>query len=62
VAVADPSRVAGRWQAILEAEPEGIGVHIHGDELERGVTEIVIRGVDREDRVEIGGIVFVLER
>jgi hypothetical protein len=61
VAVAQPVSLVARWQAILDAELEDLGVSVSADELERGLTEIVIRGVDAEEPVEIGGVRFVLE-
>lgn len=61
VAVATPVTVAARWQSVLDVELGEVGVQVSADDLERGLTEIVITGIERAEPVEIGGVRFVLE-
>jgi len=46
IAVAQPVAVGARWEAILGAETKDVGVMVSADEDERGLTEIVIDGLD----------------
>lgn len=61
IAVAQPVGVAARWQAILDVELGDIGVSVSADEMERGLTEIMVRGAGQGGSLEIGGVRFVLE-
>ncbi len=48
IAVAQPVAVAARWEVILGAETNDVGVMVSADEDERGLTEILIEGLDSE--------------
>jgi hypothetical protein len=67
ITVAQPVTVAARWQTILDAELKTIGIRIGADELERGLTEIVLTPDDPEqnpgprEAIVIGGVRFVFE-
>lgn len=56
IAVAQPVAVAARWEAVLGAETKDVGVMVSADEDERGLTEIVIDGLDSE--FELAGVRF----
>ena len=62
ISVAAPVGVAARWQSVLGVELKEVGVRVGADDLERGLTEIVVGGVERDGSVEIGGVRFVLEK
>ena len=57
IAVADPEAVAARWQTILGAPLESIGIEIARDDEERGLVEIVIGG-DFGVPFEVGSVRF----
>lgn len=64
VAVADPGRVAERWETVLGASPGAAGIRFVADEAERGPVEIALTGAPgHADRgpVEIGGVRFRFE-
>ncbi len=61
LSVSEPVGLVARWQAILDVELEPLGIRVSADELERGLTEVVIRGAPREEPVVIGGVYFVFE-
>ena len=61
VSVAETAGLVARWQAILGIELEPLGLRVSADELERGLTEIVVNGFGRRDPVVIGGVCFVFE-
>jgi hypothetical protein len=61
VAVAQPVSLVARWQAILDAELEDLGINVSADEFERGLTEIMISGAHAAEPIEIGGVRFVLD-
>jgi hypothetical protein len=62
IAVAHPVSVTARWQSVLDVELRKVGVRMSADERERGLSEIVIGGVERAQTLEIGGVRFVCER
>lgn len=59
VAVRQPVGVATRWQTALDTELQNVGVQVSADDLERGLTEILI-SADRDASLDIGGVRFVL--
>ena len=61
VAVAQPASVATRWRAVLGAELEQVGVRASPDQLERGVTEVVVEVPGRRGSVDVGGVCFVFD-
>jgi hypothetical protein len=56
IAVAQPVAVTARWAEILGSELGDVGVLVSADEDERGLTEIVIDGLDSE--FELAGVRF----
>jgi hypothetical protein len=56
IAVAQPVAVGARWETVLGAATEDVGVMVSADEDERGLTEIVIDGLDNE--FELAGVRF----
>lgn len=63
LSVATPVSVVARWQSVLDIELERIGIRTGADDLDRGLTEIVIGGMSRSsgDPLLIGGVRFVFE-
>jgi Glyoxalase-like domain len=56
IAVAQPVGVAARWNVVLGTEVANVGVQVSADENERGLTEIVIEGLDAD--FELAGVRF----
>jgi hypothetical protein len=56
IAVRDPAAVCERWAEVLGVDPGEIGVRFDADEVDRGLTEIMLAGAG-EPR-EIGGVRF----
>ena len=63
LSVATPVSVVARWQSVLDVELERIGIRAGADDLDRGLSEIVIGGMSRPtgDPLLIGGVRFVFE-
>jgi hypothetical protein len=67
ITVAQPVSVAARWQSILDAALEKVGIRVSADEFERGLTEVILAADDPENRparrepIVIGGVRFVFE-
>jgi hypothetical protein len=67
ITVTQPVGVAALWQSILDAELHRVGMRVSADELERGLTEVILAADDPENRparrepIVIGGVRFVFE-
>lgn len=67
ITVAEPVGVAPRWQRMLGAELEKVGMRVAADEFERGLTEVILtpdrpeNWASRREPIVIGGVRFVLE-
>jgi hypothetical protein len=61
VAVDQPVSLVARWQAVLDVELEPVGVRVSTDDLDRGLTEIVVQVPGRTGSVDIGGVCFVFD-
>lgn len=57
IAVADPEAVAARWETVLGASLESVGIEFTADERDQGLVEIVIGG-DHGAPFEAGGVRF----
>jgi hypothetical protein len=67
IAASEPVTIGARWQAVLGRAPRKLGILVSADEIERGVTEIILspngeRRLEPVDRppLQIGGVRFVL--
>lgn len=67
ITVSEPVTVADRWQTILGTELFNVGIRVSADEIERGLTEIILAADDPElapqqrGPLVIGGVQFVFE-
>jgi len=61
IAVSQPVIVGDRWQTVLGAELFEVGIRVSADELEPGLTEIMLGAEEWREPLAIGGVRFVFE-